>query len=89
MAAWRGHPPQAGSWHIDLIHYVHKGGSDGSLSNHRPLALVEVFRKVITSVIRDRMKRDLSVLDVLDSTDPGFSGGANDCQLDLSDALGG
>ena len=25
-------------WHIDLVHYVHKGGSGGSLSNHRPLA---------------------------------------------------
>ena len=34
-------------WHIDLIHYVHKGGSGGSLPNHRPLALVEVFRKEI------------------------------------------
>ena len=31
------------AWHIDLVHYVHKGGSDGSLSNHRPLALVAVF----------------------------------------------
>jgi hypothetical protein len=28
------------AWHIDLVHYVHKGGSNGSLSNHRPLALV-------------------------------------------------
>ena len=26
------------AWHIDLVHYVHKGGSDGSLPNHRPLA---------------------------------------------------
>ena len=31
------------AWHIDLVHYVHKGGADGSLPNHRPLALVEVF----------------------------------------------
>ena len=37
-------------WHIDLIHYVHKGGPDGSLPNHRPLSLVEVFCKVVTSV---------------------------------------
>ena len=31
------------AWHIDLVHYVHKGGAGGSLPNHRPLALVEVF----------------------------------------------
>jgi hypothetical protein len=24
-------------WHIDLACYIHKGGDDGSLSNHRPL----------------------------------------------------
>ena len=63
-------------WHIDLVHYVHKGGSDpGSLSNHRPLALVEVFRKVFTSVVCDRMKRDFTRLEVLDPTNPGFQAG--------------
>ena len=34
------------AWHVDLVHYVHKGGSGISLANHRPLALIEVFRKV-------------------------------------------
>ena len=24
------------AWHVDLVHYVHTGGSDISLSNHRP-----------------------------------------------------
>ena len=58
-------------WHID----VHKGGSGGSLSNRRPLALVEVFRKVFTSVICDRMKRDFTRLEVLDPANPGFQAG--------------
>ena len=63
------------AWHVDLVHYVHKGGSDISLSNHRPLALVEVFRKVFTSVIIDRMRRDWNRLQVLDSCNPGFHAG--------------
>ena len=46
------------NWHIDLVHYVHKGGSEGSLPNHRPLSLVEVFQKVVASVVCDRIKRD-------------------------------
>ena len=28
------------------MHYVHKGGEDSSLFNHRPLTLVDVLRKV-------------------------------------------
>ena len=69
-------------WHIALVHYVHKGGSDGSLSNHRPLALVEVFRKVITSIIYDRIKRDFKRLNSR-SHKPGVPGGTHDNQLDL------
>jgi hypothetical protein len=57
--------PQHG-WHIDLVHYVHKGGPDGTLPNHRPLSLVEVFRKVVASVICDRMKQHFVKLGVLD-----------------------
>jgi len=60
------------AWHVDEVHYVHKGGVDISLSNHRPLALVEVMRKVFTGVIVDRMRRDWSRLQVLDSCNPGF-----------------
>ena len=45
-------------WHVDLVHYVHKGGTNGSLSNHRPLALVEVLRKVFTGTVVDRMWHD-------------------------------
>ena len=63
------------AWHIGLVHYVHKGGTDGSLSNHRPLALVEVFRKVFTSIICDRMKRDFAHLLILDPSNPGFAAG--------------
>jgi len=44
------------AWHVDLVHYVHKGESDISLANHRPLALIEVFRKVFTSGIVGRMR---------------------------------
>ena len=62
-------------WHIDLVHYVHKGGSDGSLSNHRPLALIEVLRKVFTGIVVDRMRRDWSRLKVLDECNPGFQAG--------------
>ena len=58
-----------------MVHYVHKGGSDISLPNHRPLALVEVFRKVLTSVIIGRMRRDWDRLRVLDSCNPGFHAG--------------
>ena len=60
--------------HVDLAHYVHKGGSDISLANHRPLALIEVFRKVFTSVIVGRMRRDWNRLQVLGSCNPGFRG---------------
>ena len=63
------------AWHIDLVHFVHKGGAYGSLPNHRPLALVEVFRKVFTSIICDRMKRDFAHLLILDPTNPGFQSG--------------
>ena len=63
------------SWHVDLVHYVHKGGADGSLSNHRPLALIEVFRKVVTSIVCDRMKKDFTDLNVLDPSNPGFQTG--------------
>ena len=63
------------NWHIDLVHYVHKGGVDGSLPNHRPLALVEVFRKVVTSIVCDRLKRDFAQLNILDPTNPGFQTG--------------
>ena len=62
-------------WHIDLVHYVHKGGSDGSLSNHRPLALIEVLRKVFMGIVVDRMRRDSSRLKVLDECNPGFQAG--------------
>ena len=63
------------TWHIDLVHYVYKGGADGSLPNHRPLAMVEVFREVFTSIICDRMKRDFAHLLILDPTNPGFQSG--------------
>ena len=59
-------------WHVDLVHYVHKGGSDGSLSNHRPLALIEVLRKVFTGIVVNRMRRDWSRLKVLGECNPGF-----------------
>ena len=57
--------------HVDLVHYVHKGDSDISLANHRPLALIEVFLKSIIG----RMRRDWNRLHVLDSCDPGFQAG--------------
>ena len=63
------------AWHVDPIHYAHKGGSAISLANHRPLALIEVFRKVFTSAIIDRMRRDWNRLQVLASCNPGFQAG--------------
>ena len=63
------------AWHIDLVLCVRKGGADGSLSNHRSLALVEVFRKAFTSIVFDRMKRDFAHLLILDPTNPGFQSG--------------
>ena len=62
-------------WRVDLVHYVHKGGSDGSLSNHRPLALIEVLRKVFTGIDVERMRRDWSRLKVLGECSPGFQAG--------------
>ena len=59
-------------WHVDLVHYVHKGGADDSLSNHRPPALVEVLRKVFTGIVVDRMRCDCSRHKVLDECNPGF-----------------
>ena len=62
-------------WHVDLVYYVHKGGTDGSLSNHRSLALIEVLRKVFTGIVVDRMRHDWSRLKVLDEDNPGFQAG--------------
>ena len=62
-------------WHVELVHYVHKGGTDSSLSNHRPLALIEVLRKVFTGIVVDRMRHDWSRLKVLDECNPGFQAG--------------
>ena len=62
-------------WHVDLVHYVHKGGDDTSLPNHRPLALVDVMRKVFSAVATSRMRRDCTRLGVLDSCNPGFQPG--------------
>ena len=67
-------------WHVDLVHYVHKGGSDGSLSNHRPLALIEVLLKVFTGIVVDRMRRDWSRLKVLGECNPGSQVWAYDRQ---------
>ena len=63
------------AWNVYLAHYVHKGGSDTSLANHRPLALIEVFREVFTYVTIGRMRRDWNRLQVLDSCNPGFHAG--------------
>ena len=63
------------AWHVDLMHYVHKGGEDSSLSNHRPLTLVDVLRKVFSSVPTSRMRRDWTRLRVLDTCNPGFEPG--------------
>ena len=62
-------------WHVDLIHFVHKGGTDGRLSNHRPLALIEVLRKVFTGIVVGRMRHDWSRRKVLDECNPGFQAG--------------
>ena len=62
-------------WHVDLVHYVHKVGNDGSLSNHRPLAPIEVLRKVFTGIAVDRMRRDWSRLKGLGECYPGFQAG--------------
>ena len=67
-------------WHVDLVHYVHKGGTDGSLSNHRPLALIEAFRKVFTGIVVDRMRHDWSRLKGPRRVQPGVPDGAHDCQ---------
>ena len=62
-------------WHIDLVCYIHKGGDDGSLSNHRHLCLIEVLRKVATSIATDRMRRDWNRMHLLDDANPGFQAG--------------
>ena len=54
------------------MHYVHKGGKDSSLPNHRPLILVDVLRKVFSSVSTSRMRRDWTRLRILDTGSPGF-----------------
>ena len=63
------------AWHIDLVHYVHKGGDDTSLSNHCPLALVDVMWKVFSAVATSRMRRDWARLGVLDSCNLAFQPG--------------
>ena len=63
------------AWHVDLMHYVHKGGEDSSLPNHRPLTLVDVLRKVFSSVSTSRMRRDWTRLRILDTCNPGFEPG--------------
>ena len=63
------------AWHIDLMHYVYKGGEDSSLPNHRPLTLVDVLRKVFSSVSTSRMRRDWTRLRIFDTCNPGFGPG--------------
>ena len=48
---------------------------DGSLSNHRPLCLIEVLRKEATSISRDRMRRDWNRMHLLGDANPGFQAG--------------
>ena len=57
------------------MHYVHKGGEVSSLPNHRPLTLVDVLRKVFSSVTTSRMRRDWTRLRILDTCNPGFEPG--------------
>ena len=57
------------------MHYVHKGGEDSSLPNHRPLTLVDVLREVFSSVPTSRMRRDWTRLRILDTCNPGFEPG--------------
>ena len=57
------------------MHYVHKGGEDSSLPNHRPLTLVDVLRKVFSSASTSRMRRDWKRLRILDTCNPGFEPG--------------
>ena len=63
------------AWHVDLMHYVHKDGEDISLSNHRPLTLVGVLRKVFSAVATSRMRRGWTRLRILDPCNPGFQPG--------------
>ena len=72
-------------WHLDHVHYVHKGDNDGSLGNHRPLALIEVLRKVFTGIVIDRMRHDWSRLKVLDECNPGFQAGRTTVNTFLPD----
>ena len=62
-------------WHVDLMHFVHKGGDDTRLSNHQPLALVDVMHKVFSAVATSRTRRDWARLGVLGSYNPGFQPG--------------
>ena len=57
------------------MHYVHKGEEDSSLPNHRPLTLVDVLRKVFSSVSTSRMRRDWTRLRILGTCNPGFEPG--------------
>ena len=57
------------------MYYVHKGGDDISLSNHRPLTLVDVLRKVLSAVATSRMRRDWARLRILGPCNPGFQPG--------------
>ena len=43
-------------WRVDLTSYVHKGGSDRTLGNWRPIMLLDVLSKVIMRVLNDRMQ---------------------------------
>ena len=63
------------AWHVDLMHYAHKGGEDISLSNHRPLTLVDVLRKLFSAVATSRMRRDWTRLVILGQCNPGFQPG--------------
>jgi hypothetical protein len=63
------------AWHVGLWHYVHKGGDDTSLPNHRLLALVGVMRKAFSAVATNRMRRDWTRLGVIGSCNPGFQPG--------------
>ena len=63
------------TWHIDLVNYIHKGGDDQTLANHRPIKLLELMRKLVLGILTFRLKKDWEELGMIDKTNSGSQAG--------------
>ena len=63
------------TWQLDLVNYIHKGGPDMTLGNHRPIKLLDQMRKLLLGIIVGRLQADWNELGILSKVNSGFHAG--------------